>query len=206
MKEYHKIRWIYKFDSKTHLPIQEIDEYFNNLKSCRWIFTEKIDWTNIRIVWDWHNVSFYWRTDNAQLPWNLLNKLKEIFIEELFEQNFWETNVVLYWEWFGGKIQKWLNDYWDKEDFILFDVEINWIFLERENIEWVAKSLWINLVPILLVWTLDYAIKYVKDKKILDEQISKTIPEWLVWVPIWWYLDRLWNRIIVKIKQGHFRS
>ena len=26
MKEYHKIRWVFKFDEKTHLPIQIIDE------------------------------------------------------------------------------------------------------------------------------------------------------------------------------------
>ena len=50
MKEYHKIRWIYKFDEKTHLPISVIDGYFDNLINCNWIFTEKIGWTTISLL------------------------------------------------------------------------------------------------------------------------------------------------------------
>jgi len=99
MKEYHKIIGIYVFDEKTHKPIPEIMEYFQPMKDWQWIFTEKIDWTNIRVFWDWHRVSFGWRTDNAQVPTRLLNRLQDIFMEELFEQKFWETPVTLYGEW-----------------------------------------------------------------------------------------------------------
>lgn len=105
MKEYHKIKWIYRFDEKTHLPIQELDEYFNDIKDNQWIFTEKIDWTNIRIIRDWHKPEFAGRTDNAMIPPRLLKRLQEVFMEELFEQKFWEQPVILYWEWYWGKIQ-----------------------------------------------------------------------------------------------------
>lgn len=206
MKEYHKIRWIYRFDEKTHLPIQEIDEYFVPLKDMKWIFTEKIDWTNIRVVWDWHKVEFYGRTDNAQLPSPLMNKLKDYFIEEIFEQNFQDMPVTLYGEWYWGKIQHWTRDYLDTEDFILFDVEIGWVYLERENVDGIATKLWLKSVPIILEWTLLDWINWVENLKIKVNQQSKEIMEWLVWTPVWWYLDRLWHRIIVKIKQEHFKT
>lgn len=205
MKEYHKIRWIYKFDEKTHLAIPVIDEYFENLVDCNWIFTEKIDWTNIRIVRDWHKPQFAGRTDNAQLPPKLLKRLQEIFMEELFEQKFWDTPVILYWEGYWGKIQKWINDYQDTEDFILFDVEINDIYLERESIEDIANAFNIKTVPILCEWSLMDGIYFVKWQVKSWNEVSKSTIEWLIGIPKGWFLDRLWKRIVVKIKQEHFR-
>lgn len=29
--------------------------------------------------------------------------------------------------------------------------------------------------------------------------------EWLIGIPVWWYRNRKWERIIVKIKQEHFK-
>lgn len=204
MKEYHKIKWIYRFDEKTHLPIQELDEYFNDIKDNQWIFTEKIDWTNIRIIRDWHKPEFAGRTDNAMIPPRLLKRLQEVFMEELFEQKFWEQPVILYWEWYWGKIQKW-GVYKDTEDVILFDVEINNTRLKRENVEDIANYFWVPIVPILCMWTLDEWIAHVRDwiRKDQDWLVCKWVIEWLVWTPEWWYLDRMWKRIIVKIKQDH---
>jgi len=207
MKEYLKIRWIYKFDEKTRLPIQEIDEYFLPMINRERVFTEKIDGTNIRIVWNWHKPQFLWRTDNADLPWKLVQRLQYLFKEELLEQTFWSTEVILYWEWFWWKIQHGINDYQEEQDFILFDIEINWVWLERENVEWLAKSLWLRVVPVLYEWGLGWWIDIVKramNKDIIGWQISKWVIEWVVWTPKWWYLDRLWKRIMVKIKQSHF--
>ncbi len=204
MKEYHKIKWIYRFDEKTHLPIQELDEYFNDIKYNQWIFTEKIDWTNIRIIRDWHKPQFAGRTDNAMLPPRLLKRLQEVFIEELFEQKFWEQPVILYWEWYWGKIQHW-QDYKDEEDIILFDVEINNVRLKHEDVKDIAESFNIKSVPILFYWTLQDWIKYVKDNIEWENKVCKKTIEWIIGTPKWWLLDRMWKRIIVKIKQDHFR-
>jgi len=205
MKEYQKIKWIYQFDEKTHKPIPQIVDYFTPMKDWKREFTEKIDWTNIRVFRDWHKVSFLWRTDNAQIPLRLLNRLQELFMEELFEQKFWEQTVTLYWEWYGWKIQHWIRDYKEQEDFVLFDVEIGWVFLERENIEDVAKSLWLEVVPVRCYGNLELWIQRVKENCLWQDKNNKQI-EWLVGRPIWWYLDRLWNRIIVKIKQEHLKQ
>lgn len=205
MKEYHKIKWVFRFDEHTHKPIPMIDEYFMPLKNNERIFTEKIDWTNIRVHRDWHKVSFWGRTENAQIPVRLLNRLQELFMEEIFEQNFWETPVTLYWEWYGWKIQHWKRDYKEDEDFILFDVNINDTRLERENVVDISLKLWISVVPVVVKWTIQDWIDYVKDNY-KDYQSNEPQKEWLIWVPVWWYLDRLWKRIIVKIKKEHFNK
>lgn len=202
MKEYHKIKWIYWFDANTKKPIAVIDDYFVPLANNQWIFTEKIDWTNIRVHRDWYKVSFWWRTENAQIPVRLLNRLQELFMEEIFEQTFGETSVTLYWEWYGGKIQHWIRDYKELEDFILFDINIGGIWLERKNIEDISIKLWIECVPIVLQWTLQEWVDFVKNSYVGKQWKQK---EWLVGIPIWWFLDRQGKRIIVKIKQEHFK-
>ena len=85
---------------------QEIEFLKNNL----WYCTEKVDGTNIRIVWDGHNMSFQGRTANAEIPKRLMNALTVMFKgtinEELFERKFRETQAILFWEVYISKIQK----------------------------------------------------------------------------------------------------
>ena len=70
MKEYHKIKSLYERDHHTKKLIEGkyADETIEFLKDNKWEFTEKIDGTNIRILWDGHKVMFAGRTDNAQIP------------------------------------------------------------------------------------------------------------------------------------------
>lgn len=111
MIEYHKIETIFKRDDKTK-KLNEGD-YRNKtvefLKDIDWEFTEKIDGTNIRIVWDGHKINYYGRTDSSQIPAHLMNKLIELFggtiNEEMFEQKFGENEVMLIGEGYGVKIQ-----------------------------------------------------------------------------------------------------
>lgn len=61
-----------------------IDGKFRNetveyLKDNKWLCSEKIDGTNIGVVWDGHKVSFQGRTERAQIPTQLVNKLNELF-------------------------------------------------------------------------------------------------------------------------------
>ena len=105
------------------------------LKNNQWEFTEKVDGTNIRVVWDGHQVSFYGRTDKAQIPNHLMVRLEEMFggeaNEQIFEQTFGSSNAVLYGEGYGPKIQNG-GLYRDTVDFILFDVAVADRFLERD--------------------------------------------------------------------------
>ena len=131
MRTYEKIETIFNRDT-TGTKKLILDDFRNEtvefLKDTEWVFTEKIDGTNIRVYWDGHKVEFGGRTDNAEIPRPLLDSLNKIFgtteAEELFEQTFGEKNVILFGEGYGGKVQGVGNEYRPDESFILFDVLI----------------------------------------------------------------------------------
>ena len=138
-----------------------IDGKFRNetveyLKDNKWLCSEKIDGTNIGVVWDGHKVSFQGRTERAQIPTQLVNKLNELFggtiNEEMFEQKFGEMNVILFGEGYGPKIQKGGGLYRDNVSFILFDVYLSDqnLWLKRDAVEDIAKSFGIDVVDIVL--------------------------------------------------------
>lgn len=211
MKEYTKIETVFNRDVDGTKKL--IEGSFRNkavefLANNKWICTEKIDGTNIGIVWDGHRVSFQGRTEKAQIPAHLVNVLNEMFgnnqTEELFEQLFGEKNVILFGEGYGLKIQKGGSYLPDRCSFILFDVYIvdSDIWLERENIEQIAKTFGIDVVPIVMVGTLYEAIEYVKGKP--KSTIGTADMEGLVCKPEVDVLDRQGNRIIVKVKVVDF--
>ena len=148
MIKYHKIETLYNRDmegSKRLIIGDFRNEAVEFLKNNTWVFTTKIDGTNIRVFWDGHTVSFGGRTDNADIPIRLLEKLEKVFstkeAEEIFEQKFGETPMLLVGEGYGGKIQKG-NNYKPEEDFILFDVFApeSDMWLKREDVEDIAKA------------------------------------------------------------------
>ena len=49
------------------------------LKDNDWVFTEKVDGTNIRVMWDGKDIIYGGRSDDAQLQVNLIYKLDELF-------------------------------------------------------------------------------------------------------------------------------
>lgn len=211
MREYHKIETIFERDMEGTKKL--IEGKFRNplveyLKDNEWVFTEKIDGTNIRVLWDGHKVSFNGRTDNAQLHGHLVEKLNELFMgsvnEELFEQKFGENEVMFFGEGYGAGIQKGGGDYIDDKDFILFDVMVGNIFLERENVEEIAKSFNLKVVPLLPIKTIKEAVEYVKSKPL--SQVGKCIKEieGVVGTPKYRITDFRGNRVIVKIKVEDF--
>ncbi len=175
------------------------------LKDCTWIFTEKIDGTNIRVVWDGHKVSFYGRTDKATIPPMLMERLEELFggeaNEQVFEQTFGNKEVILYGEGYGSKIQNG-GDYRPDNDFILFDVEIGGMFLERMSVCAIATTLGIDVVPVVLRGTIQDGVNYVKTRPM--STIGKAKMEGVVGRPMMECFDRRGNRTIVKIKVRDF--
>ena len=111
MIEYNKIDTLYKRDMEGTKKLLE-GEFRNPavefLKDNIWQFTEKVDGTNIRVYWDGHKVQFGGRTERAQIPANLVNYLNNTFgtseAEQIFEEKFGETEVILFGEGYGPKI------------------------------------------------------------------------------------------------------
>lgn len=213
MKTYEKIETIYARDIKGTKKLIE-GEYRNTtveyLKDCEWEWTEKVDGTNIRILWDGHAVSFMGRTDNAQIPAPLVNRLNALFGGEsnaqIFEQSFGEKPVMLFGEGYGNKIQsvgKLYNP--DGVDFILFDVCIgDDHYLPRNSVEGVAKMFGINSVPIVGRGPLESAVEFVK--KHPNSTLGEVEMEGVVCRPAIELRDCEGNRLIVKIKWRDFNK
>lgn len=209
MITYNKIETVYNRDIEGTKKLIEgsfRNETVEYLKDNIWIWTEKIDGTNIRVHWDGHKVEFGGRTDKAQIPNHLLERLEELFggndNEELFEQMFGEKEVYLFGEGYGPKIQKVGSQYRDDVDFILFDIMINGNYQPREVMEQIAKALGIDCVPIILEGSIQHAIDFVKIKPI--STIGNAPMEGLVGRPKLELRDRTNNRLIVKVKVCDF--
>lgn len=213
MTEYTKIETIFEREMEGTKKLIEgkfRNETVEYLKENRWIGTEKIDGTNIGIVWDGHKVSYQGRTERAQIPAHLMNKLIEMFgctvNEELFEQKFGEMRVILFGEGYGAKIQKGGGNYRSDVSFILFDVylpEQN-LWLKRDAIEDIAKTFGVDVVPIVYEGDIAGAVEFVKGKP--KSTIGMADMEGIVCKPAVDMLDRMGRRLIVKIKVCDFES
>ena len=175
------------------------------LSNCAWVWTEKVDGTNVRVIWDGYRVSFAGRTDNAQMPPHLLVKLEELFgsesKEELFEQKFGETPCILFGEGFGEKIQKGGGLY-GPVNFILFDVFCGGMWLRQADVIDIARFFGIESVPIVGAGNLDAAVEYIRSHP--KSVLRNAEMEGIVCRPEFELADRRGNRIIVKIKCRDF--
>jgi ATP-dependent RNA circularization protein (DNA/RNA ligase family) len=167
MSEYHKIQSIFKRNlNLKHKPLIEGDytlPEFEYLAHNQWMFTEKVDGTNIRIIIANDTITFGGRTEAAQIPAQLLNRLNEKFLplkDQLLAQ--FPDGGILYGEGYGNKIQKVGHCYRPDQDFVLFDVKVNEWWLKRSDIEAVAQSLALDIVPIIGTGTLIQAVEWAK--------------------------------------------
>lgn len=210
--KYHKIMSIYKRSDITKKFL--IGEYatpeIEYLKDNTWVFTEKVDGTNIRIMWNGKDVIYGGRSDDAQLPVPLIYKLDEMFKvfkkRQIFKEVFGEEeqDTVLYGEGYGNKIQKAGNFYLPNAvSFVLFDVKVGEFYLERENIEDIGHKFDIKVVPIVGQGTLNDAIEMTK--KGFNSKWGNFIAEGIVARPKVEMFTRKGERVITKVKHRDFR-
>lgn len=205
MKQYHKIENIYNRDPATNKLI--MGEYrlseVEFLSFNKWTATEKVDGTNIRIKWDGKEINFGGKTDDAQLHGDLVKRLQNIFLDKtsVFAEKFGEKQVCLYGEGYGAGIQKG-GVYKSTKDFILFDVWIDGVWLERGNIEGIAQMFGIEAVPIVFVGVLPEMVHLVKSG--LKSQWGDFTAEGIVCRPQTELLTRFGDRVIIKIKSRDF--
>jgi len=208
MKEYHKIQTVYKRDTKGKLIEGEFSlPEFEYLKDNKWVFTEKVDGTNIRVMWKDENIYFGGKTDNAQIPTPLIHKLTERFMGDdnykLLKEVFPNTDVCLYGEGYGKKIQKGGGNYIsDGVDFVLFDIRIGEWWLKREDIEEIAKKLNIDIVPIVGEGSLADLVELVKQG--FKSRWGDFIAEGIVAKPEIELYARNGKRIVTKLKYKDF--
>ena len=206
MREYHKIQTVFKRDmeskSKTLLLGQWTMPEFKYLAFNQWVFTEKVDGTNIRIMFNGDSVSFGGKTDNAQIPSKLVDRLRERFPDgSAFKSAFDSGDVCLYGEGYGAGIQKG-GTYRPDQDFVLFDVKVGDWWLQRADVEDVARKLSIDVVPIIGEGNLHECIDTVR--RGLKSTWGEFEAEGIVARPATELVSRGGERIITKIKHRDF--
>jgi len=217
--DYQKINTLFLRDEHNIImPDHFTSPVFEQLQSCKWECTEKIDGTNIHIdviAEDENNINikFCGRTEKADIPKHLLAKLQSIFTENNIRQAFnLETGVAsdgisIYGEGYGMKIQKGGNYISNDVGFILFDVKVGRWWLNRQTCKSIAEKLGVPIVPLMGYMTIPEAIDFVKqgfkstiaeNKDYEAEGLVLKTPEGL--------LFRNGERIITKLKTCDFRK
>lgn len=207
MNEYHKIQTLFKREmernGKTLLEGQWTLPEFEFLAENTWVFTEKVDGTNIRVLFKDGKIEFGGKTDSAQIPAQLVARLNERFLP--LAENFQEIfgcDACLYGEGYGAKIQKAGGNYRQDQDFVLFDVNVGGWWLQRSDVEDVANKLGIDVVPIIGEGTLNDAIAWAKAG--ITSTWGNFQAEGIVARPKTELKTRSGQRIITKIKCRDF--
>jgi ATP-dependent RNA circularization protein (DNA/RNA ligase family) len=198
--KYPKIQTLFKRHAETW-KIIEGDYSFPELDLIDvYEVYEKIDGTNIRIMWNGHKLEFRGRTDQATIPPHLLEYLKNTFTIEKMKNVFPEyKEIILYGEGYGHKIQAVGKYYREDVGFILFDCFIG-MWLEYESLQSIAGKLEIPIVPCLGIWDKDEITEYVRSKpnSIIAQQ--PVVTEGIIAKAHMGLLTRNGNRIIFKLK------
>ena len=210
MKEYHKIQTVFlrnpetKF--KTLLEGQFAMPEFEYLQNNTWVFTEKVDGTNIRVMFKDGNIAFGGKTERAMIPAPLANKLNDIFLplKSKFVELFGDAEVCLYGEGYGAKIQKGGGNYRADQSFVLFDIKIGSWWLQRDDVSEIARKLGLDVVPIIGEGTLLEMVKIAKAG--FNSTWGDFKAEGIVARPKIELFARNGKRLITKIKHKDFKA
>lgn len=207
MIEYPKIQTVFLRDPmanfKRLLEGQFAKQAFGFLHSLDWLWMEKIDGTNIRVMWDGSTIRFGGKTDRANIPSTLVARLQDLFTQDQFRASFDEgAPVCLYGEGYGAGIQKGGAYIPTGVDFILFDVRVGDVWLEWANVCDVAWKLGIHTVPVVGEGPLLGAVECARAG--FASAIGMAQAEGLVMRPVVALCDRLGDRIMTKIKHRDF--
>ncbi|MEO0600051.1 MAG: RNA ligase family protein [Myxococcota bacterium] len=147
---YHKINSLYKRDDKgVLLPGQWSTDELAYLAELEWIWTEKVDGTNIRITVDADgSTEVGGRTDRAQIPAPLLAAIEDLLARAPIADAF-PNGATLYGEGYGPKIQKGGGNYRDDPSFVLFDVLVDGWWLLPDAVTAVGERLGLDVVPVV---------------------------------------------------------
>lgn len=208
MSKYHKIQSLYKRDPETKYRTFLIGDYsipeFAYLANNMWSFTEKVDGTNIRVMIGDGEVRFGGRTDNAQLPVPLFEWLQNVFVPMSGKLNdMFPSGATLYGEGYGAKIQKGGGNYRPDQAFVLFDVKVGDVWLDRINVLNISEGLRIEVVPIVGTGNLDKLVDFVSNGG-FTSQWGSFQAEGIVARPAHELLTRTGHRIITKLKTRDF--
>jgi len=218
MTKYEKLNTLWKREEQRGKNIGKVIEgdYAKEEFSMidQWEVTEKIDGMNIRIMIGPAGLSgkhahyvVGGRTDKAVLPEPLKTNLEKIFnnidLAEIFDLSK-ADDVTIYGEGYGAKIQKGGGKYLeDDQGFIVFDINIDGIWLERELVMEFCEKMGLDVVPSFGIMTKAEIVDYVKAHK--NSTFGDFKMEGVVCRSKPLLLDRMGRRIAFKLKVRDFK-
>lgn len=216
MRKYHKIQTVFKRDPLNKFKSLLDGDYslpeFEYLKDNDWVFTEKVDGTNIRIKCAAYSeekkaygITFGGKTDNAQIPSMLIERLESRFHSNESREKIAEMfadGCCLYGEGYGAKIQKGGGNYRSDQDFVLFDVKVGEYWLQRKDVEDIAYKLGLDIVPIIGKGNIRQMIDICKTG--FNSKWGNFMAEGIVARPLIELKSRMGYRIITKLKYKDF--
>lgn len=222
MAEYIKIQTVFLRDPSTKFKRLLEGQYtlpeFEYLANNEWLFTEKVDGTNIRVMLSpsreegfqagdvvivTPTLAYGGKTEQASIPATLIARLDAIFRPQLARMaEMFPDGACLYGEGYGAKIQKAGSQYRPDQDFALFDVKVGDWWLERHNVEDVARKLGLDIVPIISRGTLPQMVAMTRAG--FQSTWGVFPAEGIVARPACELKTRSGARIITKIKHRDF--
>jgi len=213
MNPYHKIQSIYKRDPdnkyKTFLEGQFSIPEFELLANIKWVFTEKVDGTNVRVMYKAGELRYGGKSDKAHLPMDLVENMDSLFRPngipvDSFKKTFNdEVDVCLYGEGYGPGIQKIGGKYRKDKSFVLFDIKINNWWLKRSDVVSISDMFGIDVVPVIGEGSLYDGIDIVRNG--MKSVWGDFEAEGIVARPAVELRSRSGQRIITKIKCKDFK-
>lgn len=215
MRQYPKIDTLFQREADLKLTDVLRRPVFGDIS--KWIVTEKIDGTNIRVSYSRESgkIEIGGRSDNAQIPADLVKHVYDTITVAgmdslLLADSHPQTRITLFGEGYGPGIQKGGSDYCANKSFILFDGLIEcgdecWWQDDAVVTDW-ARRLGIKRVPILGEWSLDAIVERVRVGFASSAaEIKGRQAEGIVARTREPLFDKRGQRLILKLKTGDWK-
>lgn len=193
---------------KLIVPAEGQDEAYRSpllayLAELPWTYSRKVDGENIRIQWDGEQALWNGKSNAFQCSAEFTKYMNDTFLEEIFEEKFGRDKVVtLFGEKMGPKTQG--NELGlEKDEVVLYDVNINGTWLCGEDVAEIAKYFGIRTV-------FDFMPAMLGESKNLRELIKMCangqFKDWegIVATPLVEMRNQKGERVIVKIKNRDY--
>lgn len=173
------------------------------LAESPWVYSRKVDGENIRIQWDGEQALWNGKSNAFQCSVEFAEYMNNIFLEEIFEEKFGRDKVAtLFGEKMGPKTQG--NELGlDKDELILYDVNVNGIWLSGESVVEIATYFGIKTV-------FDFMPSFLGKTHTLQELIELCakgeFKDWegIVATPLVELRAQNGQRVVVKIKNRDY--
>lgn len=194
---------------KLMVPAKGQDEAYRSpllayLAELPWVYSRKVDGENIRIQWDGEQVLWNGKSNAFQCGAEFTEYMNNIFLEEIFEEKFGRDKVVtLFGEKMGPKTQG--NELGlEKDEVVLYDVNINGTWLSGVNVVEIASYFGFNVPPIYRY--MPHGQAPTKLRELIEMCANGEFKDWegIVARPQVEMRDQSGHRVIVKIKNKDY--